>query len=65
MFESLKMFVKGTKHNEKKGEGIKQYFFFNIMQKKPRLSRLGNGERKISVAMALVCDRVFPNCVCR
>ena len=31
------MFVKGTKHNEKKGEGIKQYFFL-IMQKNPPIS---------------------------
>ena len=23
----------------------------------------GGGDRNISVAMALVCDRVFPNCV--
>ena len=50
------MFVKGTKHNEKKGEGIKQYFFFNYA-KKTRLSRLGNGERKISVAMAFALYR--------
>ena len=59
------MFMKGTKHNEKKGEGIELIFLKKLCKKKPRLSRLGDGERNISVAMALVCDRVFPNCVCR
>ena len=34
----LKMFVKGTKHNEKKGEGIKQYFFFKLCKKTPPIS---------------------------
>ena len=58
------MFVKGTKHNEKRGEDIEP-IFKKTLCKKTRLSRLGDGERKISVALALVCDRVFPNCVCR
>ena len=66
MFESLEDVYKGTKHrNTRKREKAMSllFFFFNLCKK--RLSRLGDRERNISVAMASVCEWVFPNWVYR
>ena len=42
----LKMFVKGTKHNEKKGKGIEQYFLKKIMRNKPAYLDWGMGSER-------------------